>query len=125
MSRKITIKQRRFADEYVQTGNGRQSALAVYDTDSPETAAVIASENLTKPNVIEYIQGQAAFASLRIRELAAQDEHLPTALNAAKDILDRAGVKPLEVTMNISGTVDDLKDAVLKDMQRFQGPTKP
>lgn len=46
----LTDKQRRFVEEYVIDCNGRQAAIrAGY---SEESAASIASENLTKPNVL-------------------------------------------------------------------------
>jgi len=45
---KLTIKQRRFLQEYFKTGNGVQSALKVYDTKDYATAGVIASQNLKK-----------------------------------------------------------------------------
>lgn len=52
--KKLTVKQRRFADKYIETGNARQSAIiAGY---SEKTASVIASENLTKPNISAYIK---------------------------------------------------------------------
>lgn len=59
MKEKTTLrpKQEAFATEYIANGgNGTKAALAVYDTDNPRTAAAIASENLTKPNVIEAIR---------------------------------------------------------------------
>ena len=50
---KLSVKQQKFADNYIETGNATQSAIdAGY---SKKTAAVIASENLTKPNIREYI----------------------------------------------------------------------
>ena len=54
MSRRLTIKQRKFISEYVKTGNGTQSALTAYKT-TPMTAANIASENLNKPQIVEEI----------------------------------------------------------------------
>ena len=54
MSRRLTIKQRKFISEYVKTGNGRQSALEAYEV-KPSVAANIASENLNKPQIVEEI----------------------------------------------------------------------
>lgn len=52
--RKLTPKQKKFADEYIRTGNARQSAItAGY---SERSAAEIASENLNKHNVSSYIE---------------------------------------------------------------------
>lgn len=50
---KMTEKQKRFCDEYLVDLNATQAAIrAGYST---KTAAVIATENLRKPNIKEYI----------------------------------------------------------------------
>lgn len=53
---RLTRKQRKFVNAIVEGGTGTDAALAVYDTDNPRVAAAIASENLTKPNIIKSIQ---------------------------------------------------------------------
>ncbi|MFL2050650.1 terminase small subunit [Leuconostoc mesenteroides] len=51
---KLTPKQKKFADEYIKTGNATQSAIeAGY---SKKTAQVIGAENLSKPMVKSYIE---------------------------------------------------------------------
>ena len=51
---KLTAKQQRFCDEYLIDLNATQAAIrAGY---SEKTAAVIAAENLRKPNIAEYIE---------------------------------------------------------------------
>ena len=55
MARNLTKKQKGFVKDYVETGNGVQSALKNYDTDDYSTAGMIASENLEKPKIIESI----------------------------------------------------------------------
>jgi len=55
---RLTKKQQEFIAEYIKTGNGQQAALKTYDIQSndPENVArSIASENLTKPNIISAI----------------------------------------------------------------------
>lgn len=55
---KLTNKQQRFADEYLIDLDGTKAAIrAGY---SPKTASVIASENLRKPNIREYIKERMA-----------------------------------------------------------------
>jgi len=50
---KLTAKQKKFADNYIKSGNATQSAIrAGY---SRQTAAVIGAENLTKPYIKSYI----------------------------------------------------------------------
>lgn len=53
---KLTEKQRRFADYYIETGNATESAIkAGY---SKRTAKQIATENLSKPYLKSYIDKQ-------------------------------------------------------------------
>jgi len=53
--KRLTLKQKAFADNYIKTKNGTKSALKVYNTTDNLTARVISSENLTKPNIQNYI----------------------------------------------------------------------
>lgn len=69
---KLTIKQQRFADEYIRTGNVAQSAMnAGY---SSKTAHVTGSENLNKPAVKSYIDKR--MEELKKESIAEQDEVL-------------------------------------------------
>ncbi len=60
--RKLTPKQKRFAEAYTditnkQTfGNGTQSALLAYNTENPRSATVMAIDTLAKPSVLNYIE---------------------------------------------------------------------
>jgi phage terminase small subunit len=50
---KLTEKQKRFADYYIETGNATESAIrAGY---SEKTAKEMGYENLTKPHIREYV----------------------------------------------------------------------
>lgn len=52
MARRLTEKQRRFAEKYLELGNATQAAIeAGY---SERTAAEIGSENLRKPQILAY-----------------------------------------------------------------------
>lgn len=69
---KLTEKQRRFADEYVRTGNASEAArLAEY---SPKTAHRIGQENLQKPAIKAYIDDR--LEELKKESIAEQDEVL-------------------------------------------------
>lgn len=58
MSKKLTLKQQRFVDYYLQTGNATKSAkLAGYTTNN-NTLRNIGAENLTKPNIKSAIQAK-------------------------------------------------------------------
>ncbi len=69
---KLTLKQKKFADEYIISGNATQSAIkAGY---SKRTAGVIAVENLEKPNIKAYIG--ARLKELDDKAIAKQEEVL-------------------------------------------------
>ena len=69
---KLTAKQQRFCDEYLIDLNATQAAIrAGY---SEKTAAVIATENLRKPNISEYIEKRMAEKEAAL--IADQDEVL-------------------------------------------------
>lgn len=69
---KLTLKQKKFADEYIISGNATQSAIkAGY---SKKTAGVIAVENLEKPNIKAYIDER--LKELYDKAIAKQEEVL-------------------------------------------------
>ncbi|MCG0596176.1 prophage P2a protein 34 [Lactiplantibacillus plantarum] len=58
MKRKLTPKQRKFADEYIKSGNAADAARkAGY---SKQTARTVGQQNLTKLDIKEYIDEQMA-----------------------------------------------------------------
>ena len=68
----MTAKQQRFCDEYLIDLDGTKAAIrAGY---SPKTARSIASENLTKPYIREYIDERMAEKEKQL--IASQDEVL-------------------------------------------------
>lgn len=105
---RATRKQKLFAEEYVKTkGNGTQSALAVYDTDSPRVAEAIASENLSKPIVRREIAriledngiALSSIFSIHKRNML-QDDHLPTSQKAVSDFYEILGMKSQDKPSN-------------------------
>lgn len=72
MARKLTIKQKKFADEYIISGNATEASLkAGY---SPKTARAIGYENLTKPYIKSYIEDR--MDALAGKAIAEQEEVL-------------------------------------------------
>lgn len=69
---KLTVKQKKFSDEYIISGNATDAALkAGY---SPKTARFIGAENLSKPNIKSYIDKR--LEELEDAAIAKQDEVL-------------------------------------------------
>ena len=70
VKRKLTAKQRLFADEYVKSGNATQSAIkAGY---APKAAYQSGAENLKKPQIKAYIE--AKMAEIESRKIATAKE---------------------------------------------------
>lgn len=69
---KLRLKQQRFADEYIVSGNAREAAiLAGY---SKKTASETGYENLNKPHIREYIDKR--LEDLQSEKVADQQEIL-------------------------------------------------
>lgn len=131
MARQITPKQKAFADRYLKTGNGKQSALAVYDTDSEGVAATIASENLMKPNVINYLEAALPEELLAQKhkeglEASYTDEWVDEApdYSVRAKYLDMAyklkGNYAAEKSINMNVNAKDLEATILADIARFR-----
>lgn len=69
---KLTLKQQRFADEYIRLGDATKAAVSAgYST---KTASVVGSENIRKPNIKVYIDKR--LEELKKQSIAQQDEVL-------------------------------------------------
>lgn len=102
---KLTKKQQGFVKDYIDTGNGTQSALNNYDIegkDPEKIASVIATQNLGKLSIQEVIESHAEKAESMIFHLSQNAEGEAVRLNASKDIMDRAGYKPVEKSVNLN-----------------------
>ncbi|CAK8054128.1 terminase small subunit [Eupransor demetentiae] len=102
---KLTVKQKAFADEYVKSGNAKQSAIkAGY---SEKTAKSIGQENLTKPDLKKYIA----------EKMAKLDEERTMSAKEAIEFLTRV-VRGEEtetvVVATVSGYEKTKKEADLK-----------
>lgn len=105
----LTPKLERFARAYLDKGVGSVAVReAGYDLsgskDPASTARVIASENLTRLNVREFLAKHALPAASRIEELSKTSNNSMVKLLANKDILDRAGFKPVERQVTLDAT---------------------
>lgn len=52
----LTMKQQKFCNEYVKTGNAIQSYLTVYNSNSKSAARIESSKLLQRDDITEYIQ---------------------------------------------------------------------
>lgn len=104
VGKKLTPKQTRLVDTLVATGCSIRQAATAAGYAEGESGRVSASKTIRLPHVQQYmmsrIQDQlglnATIAASKVMNLAqgARSEHVQ--LEAAKDILDRAGFKPID-----------------------------
>ena len=102
---KLTMKQKKFADKYLETGNITQSAVdAGY---SKKTARVIGQENLLKPAVRSYIDEQMG---------KVENDHIMTVEEAVTFLTNVATGKEKEtvVVATPTGTQKVTKEADIK-----------
>ncbi|WFD12001.1 terminase small subunit [Tepidibacter hydrothermalis] len=107
MGVKLTEKQKRFADYYIETGNATEAAIrAGY---SKKTARQIGQENLTKPYISKYIQ--EILGKKEKERIASQDEVLKFLTSVMR------GKEAEEVVCpdGSGGTFRELKGSNIKD----------
>ena len=51
MSKRLTLKQLKFIQIYIETGNATKAAMTVYNCKNENVAKSLGSENLTKPDI--------------------------------------------------------------------------
>lgn len=105
MTRKLTPKQRKFADEYIKSGNAADAARkAGY---SKRSARSVGQENLTKPDIKKYIDEQMAeIASKRIMDATEAVELLTR--------IARGEEKETVISSTPEGVYESQKEADLK-----------
>ncbi|WP_432374281.1 terminase small subunit [Lactiplantibacillus pentosus] len=105
MTRKLTPKQRKFADEYIKSGNAADAARkAGY---SKRSARSVGQENLTKPDIKQYIDEQMAeIASKRIMDATEAVELLTR--------IARGEEKETVISSTPAGVYESRKEADLK-----------
>lgn len=98
--KRITPKQKVFAEEFVKTRNATESAMRVYDTNDRKIAQNIGSENLAKPIIRREIEALLLKNGVRIDDILGihsrnmlQDVHLPTSQKAVGDFYEILGMK--------------------------------
>lgn len=112
MARGLTKKQKDFADGYLEHGNGSKAVKeANYAISTDESARSIASQNLTKSNILEYLESHAEIAAKEVMRIVQFGDSDQVRLSASKDVLDRAGYKPTEKSQNLYINVEISEEA--------------
>jgi hypothetical protein len=118
MKRILTEQQQNFISIYTATGNASQAAkMAGYKQPKQKGYDL---KNRFAPEIAEAIRGEIGDDVVpvirQIRELALNAESEAVKLNACKDLLDRAGYKPIDRTRvdSVTTTVHELSTEELE-----------
>ena len=107
--RRITKKQMLLVDTIVANGCSIKEASIIAGYSKGDAGRVTASKTLRLPHIQEYMQQRvresiglnATIASRKVLDLATNAKSEYVQLESAKDILDRAGYKPVDKSMSI------------------------
>lgn len=107
---KLTIKQKKFADEYIISGNATEAAIkAGYSKNS---ARSMGNENLTKPDIKSYIDEK--MKELEDKAVASQQEVLEYLTRVMR------GEEKEEVLANIGNFEQEIKEMTVGAKDRIK-----
>ena len=106
---RLTKKQTALVDTIVANGCSIKEASIIAGYSKGDAGRVTASKTLRLPHIQEYMQQRiresiglnATKASHKMLELSTSAKSEYVQLEASKDILDRAGYKPVEKSMSL------------------------
>ena len=104
---KLSIKQERFIQEYLKTGNATQSIIKAYPNANYDSARMMASENLAKPSIKsridDVLDSQGVNAAFIIRELKQSNQ------DARNDKQHSASIKAIKLLADFVGITNESK----------------
>jgi len=100
---KLSFKEQKFVETFVETKNATKSAKEAYGLSNDNVAGSMGSENLQKPKIRAEIMRLLSDNDVEIEEIFSvhkrnmlQDKHLPTSQKAVGDFYDILGMKNQE-----------------------------
>lgn len=107
---KLTIKQRKFADEYIIRGNATEAAIAA--GYSPKTAHQIGHANLDKPHIKAYIQER--LDQIQSEKIASQEEILEYLTSVMR------GERKEEILKGIGDGVQEIVEIAVSEKDKIK-----
>lgn len=146
----LTLKQAKFLDIYLQTGNATEAAMQAYDCKDRNSAKVIGSQNLTKLNYIDILEmagvsdkilidklkdgldasrivsvpieeeGKTVNKRLKVPDFATRHKYMETGLKLKRRLVEKLEI---EETKTINLNVNTLLTKVYGQPELEQGST--
>ncbi len=109
MSKRLTLKQLKFIQIYIETGNATKAAMTAYRCKTENVAGVLGSENLSKPKIACEIEKYRKEGGLSIQK----------AINAINDAYDaeKKGAPDHNVRLRSADMTLKLADAYPKNKE--------
>lgn len=110
--KQLTKKQANFVKELLSDKkvSATEAARRSYNVTSDNSASLIASENLRKPQILAHLSANSERAEAKIVELMSSAKKEEVQLQSAKDILDRVHGKATQrtevTTTGVTLTID-------------------
>ena len=108
--KRLTLKQRGFVKDYLETGNATEAVRMNYDLKGkePSLAGIIASENLNKPKVKEAIEERLSddLLSKRHQELLNKREVIK-AFNGDGILIDQPDTQAVSKALDMAYKIKD------------------
>lgn len=99
-----TLKQKKFAHEYLRTGQATKAAMIAYDVKSRQSAAFIGYQNLKKPIVVDYmkeIMDRHGLSDEQIAERLKKVIEAGTSEVALREATPTQALKAIDMTMRV------------------------
>lgn len=117
----LTMKQEKFCNEYVKTGNAIESYLTAYDSNSRTAARIESSKLLQRDDITEYIQTLTKpLQNKAINEREKKRQILWSFIEdinidnsdrlRAMDLLNKMDAEYININKNIDDTTPDIKN---------------
>jgi len=111
--RKLTKKEKTFVENYVETENGKDAALKSYNTQNPESARAIATENLSKLPIQHAIEEKRKTMKQALIDNGITEDYLAKKVDILLSAKDKEGTddfnaidKGVRHALNIHGVVN-------------------
>ena len=123
-----TVKQEAFVEEYCKSGNAAQSAIkAGYSEKVAKQKGYLLKEQFAweiEEKTKKMLQDCVPGALAQLQNLSSTAISEAVRLGAVKDILDRAGYKPIERVDQTISHAEKSNDELMRELQALTGSTE-
>ena len=122
MARRLSKKAKGFVRDVVEGATGVQAALNNYDTDKYNVANAIASENLTKPAIIDAIDAALTDELIAKKHLDLLNDNDGNIKAKGVDMAYKVkGKYAAEKSIRVNVDINELQNQITQQIAQFRG----